>query len=478
MARQSFYITEKLGPKQSLTPEGFLLCEEVPLARTGMMIYGPDETPIKAGPDGIVRISREDADVFNETTIASALGKPVTNDHPDDDVTPESWKDLTHGVTINVRRGEGAMDDLLIGDLLITTPEGIKEVRDNGKIEISLGYEADYEETGPGMGRQTNIIINHIALVEQGRCGPRCAIGDRKPTLNKGDSMKKTPSKSKILDAMLRAFKAKDADEVEKIANEVADEVGTGEGDTHIHIHNGVSEGTVTGTEDDNIDPKAGGTEGEGRATFTDDQIKAHMDKNEAEHMEMFARIEELEKALAELAGQKAGGAQDDENEEAAAAAMDEEPELKKAMLDEVPEEHKEEAAKAKDSAYLADSFQDTAALAEILVPGIRIPTYDRAAKPGQTFKKVCGLRRQALDLAYAQPDTRAILDDILDGKELDTKKMTCDAARTLFRSAASMKRNLNKSVKHGAGTKDHGARKGPVTLAELNQLNAKRYGA
>jgi len=476
MARQSFYITEKLGPKQSLTPEGFLLCEEVPLARTGMMIYGPDETPIKAGPDGITRITREDEDVFNKTTIASALGKPVTNDHPDDDVVPESWKELTHGVTINVRRGEGAMDDLLIGDLLITTPEGIKEVRENGKIEISLGYEADYEETGPGMGRQSNIIINHIALVEQGRCGPRCAIGDRKPTLNKGDSMKNKPQKSKILDAMLRAFKAKDADEVEKIANEVADEVGTGEGDTHIHIHNGVSEGAVTNT--DNVEPVEGGTSGEGRAAFTDDEIKAHMDKNETEHQEMFARIEALEKAVAELAGAKANAATDEENKIAAEAATDEEdPELQKAMLDEFPEEVKEEAAKAKDSAYLADSFQDTAALAEILVPGIRIPTYDRAAKPGQTFKKVCGLRRQALDLAYAQPDTRAILDDILDGKSLDTKSMTCDAARTLFRTAASMKRTANKNAKHASGTKDQGTRKGPLTLADINQLNAKRYG-
>jgi uncharacterized protein len=474
MARQSFYVTEKLGPKQSLTPEGFLLCEEVPLARTGMMIYGPDETPIKAGPDGIVRIMRENEDVFNAITIASALGKPVTNDHPEEDVVPESWKELTHGVSINVRRGEGAMDDLLIGDLLITTPEGIKEVRDNGKIEISLGYEADYEETGPGMGRQSNIIINHIALVEQGRCGPRCAIGDAKPTPNKGDSMK--PKSNKILDALMKAFKAKDANEVEALAKEVADDdfaggQSSGENETHIHIHASGSgkEPTVTG--DDEVKPVEGGTSGEGTATFTDEQIQAHMDKNEAEHMEMFARIKELEQAVAKLAGEKAAddkGATDDDTD----------PELKEAMLDEVPEEMKEQAAKAKDSAYLADSFQDTAALAEILVPGIRIPTYDRAAKPGQTYKKVCGLRRQALDLAYAQPETRSILDDILDGKELNTKNMTCDAARTLFRSAASMKRTMNKTAKHVQGTKDHGVRKGPVTLAELNQLNAKRYGA
>ena len=52
------HTTGALGLKQALTPEGFLLCEDVPLARPGEMIYGPDETPIEAGPDGITHITR------------------------------------------------------------------------------------------------------------------------------------------------------------------------------------------------------------------------------------------------------------------------------------------------------------------------------------------------------------------------------------------------------------------------------------
>ncbi len=452
MATGTFYVTEKIGPKQSLTPEGFLLCEEVSLARTGMMVYGPDETPIKAGPDGIVKIFREDDEVFNPKTIASAMGKPVTNDHPEEDVTPDSWKELTHGIMMNIRRGEGAMDDLLLGDLLITTPEGIEAIQ-SGKREVSLGYEANYEETGPGTGRQSDIIINHIALVEQGRCGPRCAISDHKPTLSKGDSMK---TKSKIFDALMRAFKAKDAEEVEKLAKEVADEgeiVTGGEegGDTHIHIHNGgASEpaGEVTGDDGE-----------EGRAKFSDDDLQAHIEQNAAEHAAMMERIEALEAKLN-------GGETSDEE------AMPEE------ALDEFPEEMKEEAAKAKDSAYLADSFQDTVAMAEILVPGIRVPTFDRAAKPGKSYKQVCGLRRQALDLAYGQPATRGILDELLGGKPLATASMTCDAARTLFRSAAAMKRAANNSSGRtgdviGAGVKQAG----PMTLAEINRRNAERWG-
>jgi hypothetical protein len=27
----NFYVTERIGPKQSLTPEGFLSCQDVPI---------------------------------------------------------------------------------------------------------------------------------------------------------------------------------------------------------------------------------------------------------------------------------------------------------------------------------------------------------------------------------------------------------------------------------------------------------------
>jgi len=84
-----------------MTPEGFLLCEDVPIARTGVMFYGPDETPIEANKDGLVRIMREAEDVFSPETIASYHGKSVVDDHPNEDVTPLNWKELTVGVCMN-----------------------------------------------------------------------------------------------------------------------------------------------------------------------------------------------------------------------------------------------------------------------------------------------------------------------------------------------------------------------------------------
>jgi len=451
----SFYTTEKLGPKRSLTPEGFLLCEDVPLARTGMMIYGPDETPIDAGPDGLVKIFRDDDEVFRPETMASLLGKPVTNDHPDEDVTPENWKELALGTAINIRRGEGAYDDLLIGDLIITDKEGIKEILDNDKVEISLGYDADYEEVRPGVGRQLNIICNHIALVDQGRCGPRCAVNDHSP---KEIAM---PKYSRIADAVSKGVK--DALRKGKVHDEDLPPHAE-PGDVHVHVHGGEVAPTPVsgaGTGDE------GGEELGSRARFTDDDIQEHMDKNEAEHAEMRARIEALEKLIAGQAGE-------------GAATGDEEGiqgEIEGALKEEAPEGTSDEEIKmTKDSSLLVDSYKDTIGLAEILVPGIRVPTFDRAAKPGQSFKKICGLRRQALDVAYNQPSTRAILDELLAGKTLNTKQMTCDAVRTLFRSAAAIKKTANNNAGRTGDVSNSAQSAGPLSLSELNKKNASYW--
>src|SRR5271169_6848990 len=115
-----FYAPERIGLKQSLTPEGFLLCADTPIARTGQMLYGPDETPIEPGPDGFARIEREEREVFRPETVASFAGKPVVDEHPDSDVTPDNWRSLAVGVVLNPRRGLAADADVLLADLVIT----------------------------------------------------------------------------------------------------------------------------------------------------------------------------------------------------------------------------------------------------------------------------------------------------------------------------------------------------------------------
>jgi hypothetical protein len=176
-----FYTSEKISENIEETPEGFLICKNVPIARIGSQTYKADEVPIEPNRDGLVEIRRTEEEVFKPEVLQSFEGKPFTIDHPDEMVTPENWKDLAHGFVTNIRRGTKEKANLIIGDVIATTKKVIELIQ-NGMRQISCGYDADYEQIRPGLGIQKNIIGNHIALVMRGRAGHRCAIGDKQYT--------------------------------------------------------------------------------------------------------------------------------------------------------------------------------------------------------------------------------------------------------------------------------------------------------
>src|SRR4051812_19813956 len=97
-----FYTTSKISEHIHETPEGYLVCVGVPIARTGEMEYGPGETPLESGPDGKVIISRDPDEVFRLQTMASFEGKAVTIMHPTEFVSPENWKELAKGSIQNI----------------------------------------------------------------------------------------------------------------------------------------------------------------------------------------------------------------------------------------------------------------------------------------------------------------------------------------------------------------------------------------
>jgi hypothetical protein len=190
-------------------PEGYLLCLNVPVARTGTQEYLPEELGLPAGngPPGLIPVIRPEEEVFSPETIASFEGMPVTNDHPPDGVDIGNIKALQKGHAHNVRRGSGEERDLLLADLIITDPVLIGLIMD-GKREISCGYTYELcEENGKYIQRR--IRGNHVAVVDAGRAGPRVCIKDQRPERRKR-TMKK--SLSKILARM-----AKDGD-IETVA--------------------------------------------------------------------------------------------------------------------------------------------------------------------------------------------------------------------------------------------------------------------
>ena len=158
-------------------PEGYLLCLNVPVARTGTQDYLPEELGLASGP-GLISVFRPEEEVFAPETLASFEGMPVTNDHPLDGVDIENIRRLQMGHAHNIRRGTGEESDLLLADLIITDERLIEAIL-NGKREISCGYTYElYEENGQYIQRK--IRGNHIAVVDAGRAGPRVSIKDHK----------------------------------------------------------------------------------------------------------------------------------------------------------------------------------------------------------------------------------------------------------------------------------------------------------
>ena len=177
-------------------PEGYLLCLNVPVARTGIQEYLPEELGLPPAP-GTVSVYRAPDEVFDPQTIASFEGMPVTEDHPPEGVDIENVRRFQRGHAHNVRRGAGAESDLLLADLIITDP-GLAEAILGGKREISCGYTYDLICLD-GMYFQHRIRGNHIAVVDAGRAGPRVSIRDRRPpcpAAENGGARASVPDKS------------------------------------------------------------------------------------------------------------------------------------------------------------------------------------------------------------------------------------------------------------------------------------------
>ena len=208
-------------------PEGYLLCLNVPVARTGTQDYLPEELGITPGSfsfasgPGLISVYRPEKEVFAPETMASFEGMPVTNDHPPDGVDVDNIRRLQMGHAHNIRRGTGEESDLLLADLIITDERLIEAIL-GGKREISCGYTYELAEEN-GRYIQRKIRGNHIAVVDAGRAGPRVSIKDKKPNERSTSTMKKSLTK-------LLARMAKDGD-VEAVA-EFIEEMIEGEPET------------------------------------------------------------------------------------------------------------------------------------------------------------------------------------------------------------------------------------------------------
>ncbi|MCX5516226.1 hypothetical protein C3941_19750 [Kaistia algarum] len=428
--RSPVLVDGQIGRTRYLTPEGFLFCDGVRIARVGPMLYRHDEVPdIEPSGPGMVTITRDPDVLFSSETLASFNGKPVTNNHPPEFVLPANWRAYSIGTVLDPRRGDGIEADYLIADLLITDKDGIDDVL-AGKREVSCGYDGPREQVKPGLGRQTKIVGNHVALVERGRAGPACAIQDQ----SQEEEPKMAAKKRSPWDRIRTAFKAQDEAALEEeLQAAQAEEAGDEPQRIVIEVK-----------QPDPVEAKAEDEGETGKGEFPES---------------LDARLTKIEQSIATLA--------ETVGKLAKPPVADEDP----AVTEKDKDKDKPDATM--DSATLRDAFADVRAKAEILSPGISLPTFDAKAKPTSTQDAMAGLRLATLKAAYADPKRKPHVEAAFGGKAINFDTLTADAAEVIFNAASAIAAAANKSGRPSVA--DRTFPQGPMTAAKYDALIKER---
>lgn len=166
-----FLVAEKLGPHKFKTPEGYLICTDAILSRTGKQEYKRCELfgDTCEDPDKIVNVERTDDEVFSDKAMASFENKAVCIEHPDHDVNAENHNELAVGFVRDIYKGEDNGKPVMMGTLVITDKDAVEAVESGEYKELSCGYDCDIDDDGEPC--QRNIRGNHVALCKQGRAG-------------------------------------------------------------------------------------------------------------------------------------------------------------------------------------------------------------------------------------------------------------------------------------------------------------------
>jgi hypothetical protein len=127
----------------------------------------------------------------------------------------------------------------------------------------------------------------------------------------------------------------------------------------------------------------------------------------------------------------------------------------------------------------LSTMMTATISLAEILSPGLRIPTFDAALSVGKSKEVICNFKRQSIISAMAKADTFEIIKPITG--DSDVLSLTCDQANAMFVASAELVRasrrkavTTDTTLKTNPGSVTFHTAKPPLTPSEINKRNAE----
>lgn len=171
------------------TPQGFMICKDVTLAKPMVKEYYAGELGIVDGfePTDIINIYTPPDVLFGQSVIDGFTASDVAMQHPKgNQLNSDNYKEHVIGTAKNVRAENG----YLIADLTIKDKWAIEAIEYDDVKQISLGYAAELDmtagttETGQEYhGQWVGMVADHVAVVREGRCGDDCKIGDRQTVI-------------------------------------------------------------------------------------------------------------------------------------------------------------------------------------------------------------------------------------------------------------------------------------------------------
>lgn len=220
------------------------------VARVGVYDYMARELGLTdRAPNDVVKVYRDPLEVFKDASLSTYDNVDVTNNHPTELVTADTYKNVTSGIVTSTGRQDG---EYVVVDMIVKDANTIRDI-EAGKVELSPGYTAIYDEAPDGADYdfvQRDITINHVAIVPLGRGGQAVRLFDQngeipmtvKVTLDQGvivevaDEATKTlitktltDARQAVTDAVAKADKAQavaDAkvEELDKLKQSTSDE--------------------------------------------------------------------------------------------------------------------------------------------------------------------------------------------------------------------------------------------------------------
>lgn len=222
----------------TLTRDGYLV-GEARIARAGnvQQYYGSELGLTGDDASKVFGVYRDPDIVFNKDSMRSLAGRPITRNHPSEQVTAKNWKDLAKGAVGGVISRDG---EHVVASMAIMDASAVEELKSNpGARALSAGYTVDIERADgvapdgtPYQYKQSGELrFNHVAYLPGNN--PRAGntrIGDQgnpdiiypaQPT--EGGHMADSNLRKVMIDGLSVETTEQGAQAIEKLTKQVGD---------------------------------------------------------------------------------------------------------------------------------------------------------------------------------------------------------------------------------------------------------------